>query len=336
MSEPRGGVEDLLGGPQRTILLLIVVILVSGIGIGGLAFAVFGDRGDRATTQVTTSRATGPGQPATETVTETTMAEPPPCDDAPQIDVTSVDLTRGGLTMKAEFSTSCDEGDTLTGSAAVMSAAQGTRDFASGVFDLDSNPIVMPPNGTVERTLIFPDGTYWRGPELIRSGSMDVEISGASHTGDDTTHSDGSSTLTADDAANPGHGSLDGTAANALRELADYDRSFVTSTLENFWVPQISAKKIGTPDDGIVYATPDILRNHFRLRELYPNVKLVSTNDWTTFDGPDFWISVVGQPYYTGPLANLWCDQNRIDANNCFAKVISSRFGPEGTTMMRN
>lgn len=336
MSESQRGELDFGVFSVRSVGVLVAVILVSGIAIGSLAFVVFGGRGGAATTQATAARPSAPAQTATATVTETTMAKPPPCRDAPRVDVTSTKLTGNGLTMNAEFSTSCDEGDTLTGSTVVLSAAQGTRDFASGKFDLDANPIVMPSNGTVRRTLIFPDGMYWRVPELISTGPMDVGVDGAGHSGNVTDYSDGSSTLTADGAADPGHGSLDGTATHALQELADYDRSFVTSSLQNFWVPQISSKKVGIHADGIVYSANDILRNHFSLRERYPNVKLVSSDDWTTFSDSGFWISVVGTPYYIGPLANNWCDQNGIGAGDCFAKVISSSFGPEGTTMMRN
>jgi hypothetical protein len=332
VTEPRGDTRD----PLSSIALLVVVILVSGIALGGIAFLLFGDHGDKGTTQATTTGPAGPGLPATETVTETTMAAPPPCHDAPRVDVTSVNLTSTGLTMKAQFSTSCDEGDTLTGSSVVMSAAQGTRDFAAGVFDLDTNPIVMPPNGSVTHTLVFPDGMYWRVPELMQSGAMDVDVSGASHSGNDTAYSDGAATLTAIRAANPGHGTLEGTAGHALQELADYDRSFVASTLDNYWVPQISSKEIGTHADGIVYANSDILRNHLELRQRYQNVKLVSSGDWTTFSGPDFWVSVYGQPYVTGELANSWCDAQGIGVNDCFAKGISDRVGPDGTTVMRH
>lgn len=331
MSEPRGGIADLLGGPQRSLILLIAVIVVSGVGIGAIAFALLGTRGDSSTPPMARSQTSGPGQ----TATETSVAEPR-CVDPARVNVTAVNTTRAGLTMAAEFSTPCPDGDTLTGPAVVLAAAQGTRDFASGVFDLNSDPIVLPPNTTVERTLVYPAGSHWRVPELVRNEPMDVAIGGASHSGDETSFAEGSSTLTASAPANPGHGSPDGTAATALQELADYDRGFVTSSLENLWIPQISSKKVGTRDNGIVYANADILRDHLDLRERYQDVKLVSSNDWTTFSEADYWISAVGQPFHTGDLANRWCDTQGIDANNCFAKVISSRFGPDGTTQMRN
>jgi hypothetical protein len=320
------------------LIILVLVILVSGVGIGGVAFALFGSHGPSTPSSATAGPRTSSrdGSTATETVTETTMAEPPPCSDPPQVGVTSVNLTDKGLTMAAEFSTSCDDGDTLTGSAVVLAAAQGTRDFGSGIFDLDSDPIVIPPSGKVDRTLVYPAGTYWRIPELLRNGTMDVQISDVSQSGDTTSASDGSSTLTAIRAANPGHGSLEGTATYALKELADYDRGAVKASLENFWVPQISSKKVDLYADGITYTNNDILRNHLNLRERYPNAKLVWANDWTTFSTPEWWVTVVGQPYYDGPSANQWCDSHGINADNCFAKVISSRFGPEGTTMMRN
>lgn len=336
MTGPHDGPTGVFGDPRRTLIMLIVVILVSGIGIGGIAFALFGDHGGAASPQAVPDQRSQPGAAQTETVTETTVAGPPPCDDPPQANATSVNLTARGLTIETEFSTQCEEGDALTGSAVVLSAAQGTRDFSSAIFDLDSDPIVIPPSGKVDRTLVFPAGTYWRIPELLRNGVMDVQIADARQSGDASSASDGSSTLTAIRSANPGHGTLEGTATYALKELADYDRGFVNSTLENFWVPQISSKKVGLRADGIVYTNEDILRNHLNLRERYDGVRLVWANDWTTFNDPEFWITVVGVPYYDGPSANQWCDSHGIDAGNCFAKVISSRFGPEGTTMMRD
>ena len=333
---PHDGPAGVFGDPRRTLVMLTVVILVSGIGIGGIAFALFGDHGGAASSQATGGQRSQPGGGQTATVTETTVAGPPPCDDPPQANATSVNLTTSGLTMQTEFSTQCEEGDALTGSAVVLSAAQGTRDFGSAIFDLDSDPIVIPPSGKVERTLVYPAGTYWRIPELLRDGTMDVQITNATQSGDSSSASGGSSTLTAVRPANPGHGSLEGTATYALKELADYDRGFVGSTLQNYWVPQISSKRVGLRADGIIYTNNDILRDHLNLRERYGDVRLVWARDWTTFNDPEFWITVVGVPYYDGPSANQWCDSHGIDADNCFAKVISSRFGPEGTTMLRN
>jgi hypothetical protein len=125
------------------------------------------------------------------------------------------------------------------------------------------------------------------------------------------------------------------TAAAALKELSDSDYPQLKSSLENQWVPQISSKKVGLFADGITYNNVDILRNHFTLRQLYDNVRLVWSDDWTTFNGADWWVTVVGEPKLDASSANGWCDSQRIDAFDCFAKMISSTLGPEGSTVMR-
>ena len=67
----------------------------------------------------------------------------------------------------------------------------------------------------------------------------------------------------------------------------------------------------------------------------FDDVRLVSSGDWTTFDGSNWWITVVGEPSSDASSANRWCDVHGIDAFNCFAKMISSAFGPQGTTVLR-
>jgi hypothetical protein len=87
--------------------------------------------------------------------------------------------------------------------------------------------------------------------------------------------------------------------------------------------------------EGITWDNADILRNHLTFRQRYDDVRLVWSGDWRTFSGPDFWVTVVGTPSFDAGTANAWCDSHGIDADNCFAKVISGMFGQEGTTVMR-
>ena len=62
-----------------------------------------------------------------------------------------------------------------------------------------------------------------------------------------------------------------------------------------FW---ISLKEIGNSKaDGITYYNNEILRDHLVRRQRYNNVRLLYSEDWTVFNGSNWWISVVGQPY---------------------------------------
>jgi hypothetical protein len=140
--------------------------------------------------------------------------------------------------------------------------------------------------------------------------TLTVELRNAAHLQSSDTSGSSAATATAAHPANPAHGSAEGTAANALKEISGADYPQVKSSLENRWVPQVSSKKVGLFVDGITYNSVDILRNHLTLRQQHDDVRLVSS-------------------------ANRWCDAHGIDAFNCFAKMIGARLGPDGTTVLR-
>jgi hypothetical protein len=165
--------------------------------------------------------------------------------------------------------------------------------------------------------------------------TLTVELRNAAHLQSSDTSGSSAATATAAHPANPAHGSAEGTAANALKEISGADYPQVKSSLENRWVPQVSSKKVGLFVDGITYNSVDILRNHLTLRQQHDDVRLVSSDDWTTFNGSDWWITVVGEPSPDASSANRWCDAHGIDAFNCFAKMIGARLGPDGTTVLR-
>jgi hypothetical protein len=320
--------------------LLIALVVVAGIAIGALAYVVFGDRDKTSPTaspQTTTVfPATQPSQTSTvQTPYSTTSAAPPPCPYAPQVQKTGISMTQSGLVVSTTVSMSCDSVDVLSGAGVQVMVSSGTRDIASGFFDLTSHPIVISPGGQVQQQFIFPAGMYWRIPELVANDVVSVEISNYTRSLTSAASSPSGTPLTAVLPAAPGHGSLEGTARNGLDELATYDRPWVQRYLQNQWVPQISSKKVGLVADGITYDNSAILRDHVKLRQEYSGVRLVRSDDWTTFASPGWWITVVSQPYPLPDMANRWCDSQGIDADNCFAKMISSIYGPPGTTVLR-
>src|SRR5882757_4159541 len=150
----QGGFESLLGGPRNAMIVLIGVILIAGVGIGAIAFGVFGRNR-------TASPSTG--QAAAPSAAQPPNASPqhePACSDPPGIEATSWEMTRDGLAIGADLSARCADGNVLTGSAATVTVSMGTHDIASGVFDLSAEPIVISPGGRDSRTFVFPAGMY--------------------------------------------------------------------------------------------------------------------------------------------------------------------------------
>jgi hypothetical protein len=132
----------------------------------------------------------------------------------------------------------------------------GTRDIASSVFDLSAEPIVISPGGRESRTFVFPAGMYWRPPELIND-SVTTTIADSGTAAGSNSVANGATTLTATKGAPPGHGSVDGTAANAVRELSAADYPHVKGALENRWVPRISSKRVGLVAEGTTWDNAD-------------------------------------------------------------------------------
>jgi len=109
----------------------------------------------------------------------------------------------------------------------------------------------------------------------------------------------------------------------------------VRNTMSNRWAPQVSSKRVGLVVEGKTLTSADILRNHLALRQRFSGARLVWSGQWTTFSGPDFWVTVVGPPLPTANDANRWCDSNGFGVDDCFAKFLSTLFGVEGTTVYR-
>lgn len=121
---------------------------------------------------------------------------------------------------------------------------------------------------------------------------------------------------------------------NQLRAVAAEDRPYVAAEFTDIWVPQISSKRVGLEAEGTVWDNAQILEHHLQLRAKYPNVRLLWSGDWSTFDAPNFWVTIVGlkSPDYTDVLG--WCRDRGFDRNDCIAKMVSTWRPVEGTTKL--
>jgi hypothetical protein len=121
-----------------------------------------------------------------------------------------------------------------------------------------------------------------------------------------------------------------------LQAMARDDRAFVNAVLADKWIPQISSKRVGLVAQGITWDNQAILNEHLRLRNTYQDVKLLWSGDWSTYDGPDFWVTVVGlwstndDPYDV----LSWCTEQGFDRDNCIAKIVSTTHPIAGSTKL--
>ncbi|HEY2762678.1 MAG TPA: hypothetical protein VGJ13_01465 [Pseudonocardiaceae bacterium] len=117
-----------------------------------------------------------------------------------------------------------------------------------------------------------------------------------------------------------------------LNQQVMADSVEVRSSIAERWVPQLASARKGLVVNGVTFDYTDILQEHLALREKYPQARLVWSGDWPVFDGKDFFVTVLAVPFGTAQDANGWCDQQGIDGDHCFAKLLSQARRPAGTT----
>lgn len=249
----------------------------------------------------------------------------------------------------------CPGGDVLSGNQTRIAVTSDGQNVASAEFDLSSSPIVIPPGSggstdepSVTHEFHFPAGTFWRIPVsteeaptngATQQGRVDLdaktllvecEESGAGASSGQATN--GSSRSTATGAAKPTTGDDESASFDALRAIANADRSFVSSRLADRWVPQLSSKRPGLVADGITWNNAETLREHLDLRLKYPEVRLLWSGDWSTFSAPDFWVTIAGVTFPDAEGALGWCRGHSLDSEHCYAKLVSTTHPIDGST----
>lgn len=285
------------------------------------------------------------------------------CGNAPKVVPETFRASDGALVVRLKFTATCPGGDVISNSGYRVTIRDQSSVIASAQFNLGGSSVLALPRegGSVARDFSFPPGTYWRLPSsLSGGGGSNTSVAGSGQTVECT--SEGSDTVprgqemppSASGTSSPLSGAMASgggvtvnptqNALDALRAQANADYSVVQRDLAERWLAQISAKQVRNPplmavdiDDRTMVAwTPEeILRQHLALRSQYPEVRLVYSNDWSTFDLRDWWITVA-QPNVADPVsANAWCDSKALAPKQCFAKLISNTRGSPGTTVYR-
>ncbi len=282
------------------------------------------------------------------------------CGKTPELKPVQYRAENGGMTVKMEFKATCPGGDIVSSNKFRVTIRDGESLIASGFFDFSGNPLVLDGENPATVDLTFGPGTIWRLPNTLGDGAG----SGAGNAVTTTADASGRELVDcADEGTNTGRANIDpgttnpagraaagttpdgapctdGDALAALRVQTDADRPFVQADLADRWVAQLSAKHPGlvAPDvNGQVLTwTPcEILRQHVRLRLQYPEVRLVWSDEWRTFDLRGWWVTFAGLTFPDAEAANRWCDDRAIPVDECFAKVVSNGRDSTGTTKYR-
>ena len=274
-----------------------------------------------------------------------------PCGSAPTFTPTSVKNGEGELKVEVKVTASCPSGDVLGGSANHIelkgpsrSDGTGSADavIASGDFDFSGSPLVIPDSGTT-LTLRFGNGHFFRTADDMDVKSIAVactpdRASGTSGATAGAPSAPGSSSPSSASASTTSKdsGSEESAAESSLRWQVNHDRPSVTRSLSGKWVAQLSSKKPGMTADGITWDNRTTLQEFLKLRQKYPDAKLLYSEDWPVFDaGGKYWVTIAGTPYSTAAEANAWCDAQGFDAEHCFAKYIDTKGPSDGTTVNR-
>nr|WP_313777379.1 hypothetical protein [Mycobacterium sp.] len=255
------------------------------------------------------------------------------CATPPDMQATSVTDGTGGLTVVTRLRPSCTDGDLLGNNEFRLTVVDAAgRDVAAGLFDLSGNPVPLVGEGT-SVTFTFPPGTYWRTADAITGDVQMVAFNDGQESADAGSVS--GSAFTAFGPTMPASGDLDAAAHSALVDIAIADLASIDASLLNIWQPQLSSKRPGLFADGVSWNYAEIVREHLELRQRFPSARLVWSGDWPVYSEPNWWITVSGIPFGSGPAALDWCASQGFDGDHCFAKLLSHTMGTSGTTVLR-
>jgi serine/threonine protein kinase len=140
------------------------------------------------------------------------------------------------------------------------------------------------------------------------------------------------SSTPASSTAEPAPEDSEAAAQQRLQQVANSDRPFVNEILADHWVPQLSSKRPGVVDQGVVWNNAMTLQEFLDLRERYPQARLLWSGDWSTFSGTNYWVTVVGITYPDSSGALAWCRSQSLDNDHCIAKFISTTSPVDGST----
>lgn len=120
--------------------------------------------------------------------------------------------------------------------------------------------------------------------------------------------------------------------AEALEALRQESLDEARSQLSGGWVTQLSSKNVGLEAEGQTWDEAAILEDFENYKSRYPNAILLWSGDWSTYEGNNFWVVVLGESYSDPEEALGVCRSDGLDRNSCAAKWLSETDPPENST----
>ncbi|MEI2809508.1 MAG: serine/threonine-protein kinase [Nocardioides sp.] len=269
------------------------------------------------------------------------------CGSAPEFVPLTSETAANGVVVTFELRAVCDGGQWVNWSQLRIPIVVDGDYWADGYFDYSALPIWVPEGGMTMR-LAYPYANlsvpYQSIADAIASDAGTGEVitvpceEGPENRDDApvpeaTTVPDEGGTLTATGDAAPNDDERQESALEALQRIAAEDRAAI-GALE--WTAQLSSKRPGTHDDGIVYDTYDqILELHLSHRARYPEALLAWSGDWPGSYGPssaDYWVTLSGTSDLTTRPVIGWCRREGWSDGDCWAKRLRVTGQPDRNT----
>jgi hypothetical protein len=143
--------------------------------------------------------------------------------------------------------------------------------------------------------------------------------------------------------ASAGAGSQSATEVNStiaqspldqLTAIAEQDQSAVQSLAENYWVPILSSKKVGTVDPrdaqfpNQAYTNEMILQNFTYWHSRYSSALLLQSSSYSSLI-PGYWVIILNQRYSAPGDVISWCKAQDLNDDDCDATLLSNQL-PNG------
>ena len=144
------------------------------------------------------------------------------------------------------------------------------------------------------------------------------------------------SVTAASESATPVNSTTTRSPLDQLIAIAEQDQSAVQSLAENYWVPIISSKKVGTVDPrdaefpNQAYTNQMILENFNYWHSRYTTALLLQSNLYSSLV-PGYWVIILNQQYSAPGDVISWCKAQSLNDDDCDATLLSNQLpnGPQ-------
>ena len=120
-----------------------------------------------------------------------------------------------------------------------------------------------------------------------------------------------------------------------LQQYRTQDRDYISAGFTDRWIPQLGSKSgvepwTFDPEDNKLYPPQQILEEHEQLRRQF-GARLLWSGDWTVWDKPIYWVTVVPITFSDAASVHSWCTSHGRDKFHCSAQIVSKTLGRDGT-----